>query len=443
MRSEPAEPGPVAIVGGGFSGTMLAVQLAARGLASFLIDGSGRLGRGTAYSTEEPAHLLNVSTDKMSAWPDRPRDFAEWCEDAGTGFAERRAFGRYLGEQLARAGDLVTCVHSMAIDAERGSSGWKVHLASGDALDASALVLALGNQPPPPFGGTAALPADRFVNNPWSDEARCAIDRVVREEGDVLILGTGLTMIDTVLSLVAAGHRGHITALSRRGLVPRSHVQPPYRPAPVTLDEVPLGSVRKLWRWLRRRSAEVGFRAAVDALRPHSHAIWTHLPHDERRRFMRHARPWWDVHRHRIAPQVAAQLKDLIARGKLEIVAGRVADVAAQGEGLRVTIARRDGGRAERQVAAAFNCTGPLGDMRRTADPLLKGLLEQDLARADAFALGLEVDAQNRAGERLWALGPLTKGRYWEIIAVPDIRGQVATVADDIAAELEGEDERS
>jgi uncharacterized NAD(P)/FAD-binding protein YdhS len=438
MRSD-AGVLPVAIVGGGFSGTMTAAQLSRRGVASVLIDGSGRLGRGVAYSTGEPVHLLNVTTDKMTAWPEQPRDFAAWCSDEGTGFAERRAFGAYLGEQLAEA-ENARPVEAMAVGAERDGDGWRVRLDDGRELAASALVLALGNQPPAPFSVAADLPSSLFVNNPWSPEAKAAVDLAAASGSDVLILGTGLTMIDTVLSLAAGGHQGRITALSRRGLVPRAHVHPPYQPAPIELADVPLGSVTKLWRWLRRRSAEVGFRATVDALRPHSHAVWQSLPEEEQDRFLRHARPWWDVHRHRIAPQVASQLKDMIAAGQLEIVAGRLRSLDVEGAGLQALVARRGGGTVERRVGVAFNCTGPLGDMRRTADPVLARLLASGEVKSDRFALSLEVDERSRAGGRLWALGPLTKGRYWEIIAVPDIRGQVAAVADDIAAELGAND---
>jgi len=437
MRSEPARTWPVAIVGGGFSGTMTALQLARAGVASVLIDGSGRLGRGVAYATREPAHVLNVISDKMSAWPDRTRDFADWIGDAGTGFAERRAFGQYLAEQL-QGTEEVRPIDAMACEATRDGEGWRVRLSKGEELRASGLVLALGNQPPAAVPQAEGLAADLFINNPWSERADQAIERAARDGADVLILGTGLTMIDTVLSLDAAGHRGRITALSRRGLVPRAHVDPPVAPAPVALEDLPLGAMLPLWRWLRRRSAEVGFRAAVDSLRPHSHAIWRSLAPAEVSRFLRHARPWWDVHRHRIAPEVAARLKNAIGDARLEIMAGRLGSLqpAADG-GLRATIRRRGDGVAERRVGLAFNCTGPLGDMRRTQDPLLAGLLQSGQVALDDYALGLEVDERSRAGERLWALGPMTKGRFWEITAVPDIRGQAAAVAAGIVAELQ------
>ena len=427
---------PVAIVGGGFSGVMTAVHLAARGIGSLLIDGSGRLGRGLPYATTEPAHLLNVSTDKMSAWPDRPRHFADWCGDAGTSFVERRSFGTYLGEQLAVAGDHVRRVEAMATGAEPTEAGWRLQLSDGQVFEVAALVLANGNQPPSPWPGTGALPAGMWVNDPWSDEARAAVAKAAAAQSPVLILGTGLTMVDTVLSLIAAGHQAPITAVSRRGLIPRAHIHPPAIPAPASLDEVPLGSVLALSRWLRRRTRAVGFRAAIDALRPHSHAIWRSFGIDQRRRFMRHVQPWWGAHRHRIAPQVAERIQAVIESGQLETIAGRVRDICGDGDCLSAAIALRGGGERQLEAGVGFNCTGPLGDTRRTRDPLLTALLQSGEVRRDPLGLGLLVDERSRAGTRLWALGPLTKGMYWEIIAVPDIRHQAEGVAAAIAEEL-------
>jgi uncharacterized NAD(P)/FAD-binding protein YdhS len=433
MRSD-AGALPVAIVGGGFSGTMTAVQLARRGVRSVLLDGSGRMHRGVAYSTAEPAHLLNVPSGKMSAWPDRASDFAEWLGDDGTSFAERRAFGGYIEELAGAHGELIERFEQGAAAALTANGGWRIELADGSGMEASALVLASGNQPPAPMR-LAEDAGALFVNNPWSKEAAAAVARVAEDGGDVLILGTGLTMIDTVLSLAAAGHAGRVLALSRRGLLPRSHA--PHQPVTAELSQVPAGKVLPLWRWLRERSAEVGFRAAVDSLRPHSRALWQALPLPEQKRFLRHARPWWDVHRHRIAPQIGQELAGRIADGKLEIVAGRAGSLQAERGGLVATIMPR--GSTEPlhlRFAAAFNCTGPLGDMERTRDSLLRQMLGEGLVRLDELGMGLVVDQRSRAGDRAWAVGPLTRGCFWEIVAVPDIRGQAEAVAADIVREL-------
>jgi uncharacterized NAD(P)/FAD-binding protein YdhS len=432
---------------------MVAAQLARRGIASRLIESAGREGRGTAFSTTEPAHLLNVRAEAMSAWPDAPADFAKVTGDA-RGFAERRVFGRYLRAILdeAVASGVVEVVANKAANAVPRDCEWDLELEDGTTISASTLVLAHGNQPPEPLKAGADS-GPRQINNPWSDQAAAAIAEVAASDGDVLLIGTGLTMIDTVLSLCAAGHRGRIVALSRRGQVPKAHGD--FVAAPVVEDDLPNSGLLALWRWLRRRSGEVGWRAAVDSLRPHSQDLWKALGAAEQRRFLRHARPYWDVHRHRIAPQIAGQIAERVAAGQLEIVAGRIAGMRTIDGAIEVAIRRRGtnpltplasgespsparGEAFSSRFAFAFNCTGPLGAISRTCDPLLRGLLERGSVRPDVHGIGLEVDERSRAGERLWALGPLTKGRYWEIVAVPDIRVQAAAVADDIAAELNG-----
>ena len=277
-----------------------------------------------------------------------------------------------------------------------------------------------------------------MINNPWGAEALAAIEDLAATGEDILLVGTGLTMVDAVLSLAAAGHTGRIVALSRRGLMPRGHVDDMV-PAPVEADQVPGGNVRGLWRWLRKRGAEVGWRSAVDSLRPHTHWIWKGLSLEEKKRFSRHARPWWDVHRHRIAPEVAQQLHDLIQQGRLEIVAGRIQSVEEADGGLQVAYRRRGSDRiSEGRFAYMLNCTGPLGTISRTEDPMLRQMLDDGLIKPDELGIALDVDDKSRlaGSDRAWAMGPMTKGRYWEIIAVPDIRGQAAEVADDIEAEL-------
>lgn len=429
----------VAIVGGGASGTILAAQLARRGISSVLIDGSGRMGKGVAYSTTEPAHLLNVRAEGMSALADEVDHFARAFEAEGghrRGFAQRRFFGRYLGKLLgkAEASGMVAAVEATATAASRIERGWRVNFDDGSSVEADALVLATGNQEPGALRAFAGA-GDRFIGNPWGDVARAAITDLADTGEAALIVGTGLTMVDLVLSLDAAGYRGRVVALSRRGLIPRTHAD--FEPAPVALQDVPRGDVRAMTRWLRQRGAEVGWRAAVDSLRPHSHPLWQGLDRAQQRRFLRHARPWWDVHRHRIAPEVGATVARMVASGQLEIVAGRIEDAAATDAGLNVSYRRRRSAQPQSETFAyGFNCTGPLHSMTHTRDPLLRSLLDASAVRPDHLGIGLEIDGACRAAEHLWAMGPLTKGRYWEIIAVPDIREQAAEVAADIEREL-------
>jgi uncharacterized NAD(P)/FAD-binding protein YdhS len=377
----------------------------------------------------------------MSAWAGEPDHFARVFEAEGgdkCGFAERRMFGRYLGEILdeAVASGKTRTVDAAACSAARDKDGWQIVLDNGERIGADSLVLAVGNQEPEALSAFTGV-GDRFIRNPWGTDSHGAVTELAATGGSALLVGTGLTMVDLVLSLESAGHRGKIVALSRRGLIPRSHAD--FESAPIAREDLPDGDLLALWRWLRKRGGEVGWRAAIDSLRPHSQALWQSLGGDRQRRFLRHARPWWDVHRHRIAPEVGRMLAQLIGEGRLEIVAGRVISARDTGEALDVHYRRRGAGQPQTaSFAYAFNCTGPLHSIARTRDPLLRSLFDSGQIRADQLGIGLDVDDNSRAegAERLWALGPLTKGQYWEIVAVPDIREQAAAVADDIEQEL-------
>ena len=310
-------------------------------------------------------------------------------------------------------------------------------------------MLALGNQPPDALPFARELPERLFASDPWGAAGRAAIDAAVASAvveaggGDVLVVGSGLSMIDVALSLDAAGYQGKLVAVSRRGQMPR--VSFPLRSDVPSSDSAPSGSLAELWRWVRQRTSEIDWRDAVDSVRPRTHELWQSLSEIDQRRFMRHARPWWDVHRHRIAPQAGAIVERMIAGGRMEVLAGRIKSLRDMDGGIEAVIWRRGAPEADppRQFAVGINCTGPLHAIRHTKDGVLRSLLDAGLAVPDRLGIGLEVDDEVRVigaarstPSRMWAMGSLGKARYWEIIAVPDIRVQAERVADAIAREL-------
>ncbi len=429
----------VAIIGAGFSGTMAAVQLARRRIDVVLIGRGAQAGRGVAYSTQEPAHLLNIPAAKMSAWPDRPDDFVNAIAEEGFGpedYVPRLLYGRYLRRILDQSA--ATLVEGEAVAVDESDGGWTVRLGDGAAISATALVLAPGNQPPDALPFARELSEHLFASDPWGVAGREAVAAAVASGRDVLVVGSGLSMIDAALSLDAAGHEGKLVAVSRRGQMPR--VSRPVRSDVPTSDAAPSGSLADLWRWVRQRTTEIDWRDAVDSVRPRTHELWQSLSEADQRRFMRHARPWWDAHRHRVAPQVGATIKRMIASGRMEVLGGRVESLRESESGIEAVIRRRGATEADvpRQFAVGINCTGPLHAIVHSRDGILRSLLDAGLAKPDELGIGLKVDDQVRViGARgLWAMGSLGKARYWEIIAVPDIRVQAEMVADAIAREL-------
>ena len=431
------------IVGGGYSGTLTAVGLLERGAGAVtLIERAPTFARGAAYGTRHPDHLLNVRAANMSAFPDRPDDFVHWLgTDDGAEFAPRRDYGRYLAHVLEgwRRSPALTLVTGDAVSAAREGDGWTVRLRDGRLIDGDRLVLATGNMAPQPPPGVdpARFGTGVYVDDPWRGDLLAGLS-----DGDtVLLIGTGLTMVDAVVTLGAAGFGGRVLAISRRGLVPHAHSE--YARLK-TMVEPPEGGASAVLRAMRARvRARDRWQIAIDELRPHVQRLWKRAGDVERRRFLRHLRPWWDVHRHRIAPEIAARLDAMRHDGRLETAAGRIMalDPAEGGAVLRW---RARGSAAERTatVRRIVNCTGPAGDIARFGPALVRGLFAEGVARPDPLRLGVEVDARCRAlgadGKAtpgLYAVGPLTKGMFWEVVAVPHIRGQVATLAARLALE--------
>jgi uncharacterized NAD(P)/FAD-binding protein YdhS len=384
----------------------------------------------------------------MSAFPDDPEHFLRWVRrvepDTGPGdFVQRRHYGRYLEAVLreAREGS-APGVHleprvGEVVSLSPEGEVYRVELADGTVLEARQVVLAVGNALPADLpiedGGLYASP--RYIRSPWTEGAL----RHVQPHHSVMLIGTGLTMVDTVLSLAERGHEGRIHALSRHGLLPHVH-----RPGVAAGKAMALSEprrVRSLLGALRReaRSAPSGadWRGVMDSLRPVTASLWRDLPEPERRRFLRHLRAFWDVHRHRMAPEVSETLEQFRRVGLLRLHAARV-------RGFRVTDAewvtvrvRPRGWKDEAmfRVHHVINCTGPDASIAR-GHPLLRGLLEAGLVQPDALGLGLAtdaegalLDAEGRASKGLFTLGPLRRGDLWESTAIPEIRVQAQALS--------------
>lgn len=434
----------VAIVGAGASGTMLAVQLLRRtSLRVTLIERGRAFGRGVAYGAAWDAHLLNVRSGRMSLTPERPADFTDWLAENSpdeadpNGFARRSTYGRYLEARLAEAerdapGRLQRMTGEAASVDQAG-----VRLADGRLVHADAVVLATGNLPPEPmrFRGAETL-GERLIGDPWASGALEAIGT----DEDVLLIGTGLTAVDVLLALESKGWRGRALALSRRGLLPRSHE--PHGHA-VAGRRPPTGrAVSQALRAFRVEAKADGWGEAMERIRPYVADLWRDAGPAERARFLRHLRPWWDVHRHRTAWHVGETVRRMLEDGRAEIAAGRLRSAEPENGRVRVSWSPRGAVEpATRVFDRLVVCTGPAFDLQRTADPLLGGLFREGRARVDPLRLGLDVeddgrvrDAHGRPDPRLFAMGPLTRAAFWEIVAVPDIREQAMTLADRLGA---------
>ncbi|CAB4706517.1 MAG: NAD(P)-binding protein [Actinobacteria bacterium] len=432
----------IAVVGGGASGVLTTWHLLASSpdpaLRVLLFEGSGQPGRGVAYSTTDPRHLLNVRARDMSACPDEPSHFVAWAERAGrpvepTGFQPRMVFGEYLTDLLAEvSGPRLEVVGHRVSDVVRRPGGFSVRSGAGEHAVES-VVLAHGNAAPRSLAvdGVDLPEASWHVANPWDAAALAGLP----DDASVVLVGSGLTAVDVAISLLEDAPRRRVVMLSRQGELPRPHRVDTFT---AWVTAIPTGALRAddladLVRAQVEAAArhDVDWRAVVDGLRGVTQSIWRRLDLEERRRFLAvHARQW-EVHRHRMAPEVADRIAAYRSQGRLTLAGGGLTSVVAAGGRCRVALPGGD------VVADALvNCTGPMTDVTRTCDPLLRALVERGTVAPDPLALGLSstsggllLDRDGAVVPGLYAVGPPRKGALYESTAVPEIRVQAAELA--------------
>ena len=427
----------VALVGGGFSGCAVAVNLARYAPPNFslAIFEPHDLGRGAAYGTRHREHVLNTRAHMMSMRSDEPDDFVRWLGERGgpQDFVSRALYGEYLNDR-ARAAlgrSQFTHVRDRVAAIQAQGDGFILRSSSGARVRARSVVLTTGNPPPQDEHLPLAVRLHPgYVADPWRFDYRAV-------GGHVLVVGSGLTALDVLVALNGAGHRGQVHVLSRHGRYPEVHADvKPYDVIPA-LDT---RDARSLLRSFRRQAADAasrGFdwRAVVDAVRPEAEAIWRRVPPAEQRRFARHARALWERYRHRAPQQVEAVRAQYERAGLLRTYAGRI---AAMDRGA-VTIALRGGGSLAVHPDWIVNCTGVGRTAAMAKDPLLGAMLREGIVSADPSGLGLRVGhdytAIDSGGDRvpnLYVAGPPVRGSRFEATAVPELR----RIAEQVTIEL-------
>ena len=435
----------IVICGNGASAALLLCALARRGEGSkfkVTVIGTGpRLGAGIAYATENSNHLLNVPATRMSADPLKPQDFENFlagrgikADDFAQRFVARGLYADYLDQTLKSLLPKEMQKHVRMVRAQvhgliRVGLGWTVLHGEG-STHADLVVLASGLGGPAPIAGHYAPgAAARITEIPWGEP------RVDTKE-DVMVLGTGLTAIDTVISLMDRGHTGRIKLLSRHGMLPATHVAPAKREAlPRPFPKSPSALLRAI-----KKEAGVtpeDWQGFMDAMRPHWPQIWAGFDEREKSRALRHGLSHWNRHRHRVAPAGAARVKD----AGVAILSGRLSALTMTAD-QRLTATVTHKGKAQcLTVDRVINCTGPA--LHKGHDALMENLIASRQARIGPAGLGLDVDDRNRvtdsdgaAQPSLFALGALTRGRWWEITAIPEISRQAMDIAGHIRAQF-------
>jgi uncharacterized NAD(P)/FAD-binding protein YdhS len=445
----------IAIIGAGYSGTLTAVNILRTSppdtVRVVLVEQDSTPGRGLAYRFADDNHLLNVPAGNMSALADEPNHFVGYCQDVdpafNTGsFVPRTLYGEYLQYTLAETetnhpGTLEKIKgEAIAIRPDASREKFRIELAGGASLEATQVVLAFGHfSPRPPQSVPANL--HKYLINPWDFSALDGLD----QKRPVAILGTGHTAVDVLFRLTSCNRTRKIFLLSRRGLLPHGHR---FNPTPQSACEYPAylvglpPTIRAYTRALReeatRREAAGGnWRDVLNELRPHTPRLWRALPEAERIRSLQKILPYWDVHRHRLAPAAARRLENLLDSGQVERMAGRITGFDREGADLIIQFKGRGEAPVENlDVGAVVNCTGPNNDLSSLSLPLVTQLRNEGLIQQDRLKLGLLVDddyrvidVHDQSNPGLFYVGPMLKTRYWEATAVPELRAHTRRLA--------------
>ncbi|MBC5773692.1 FAD/NAD(P)-binding protein [Pontibacter sp. KCTC 32443] len=453
----------IAIIGGGLSGTLTAIHLLHNATCNTtinLIDQDRyRMNRGIAYSSQLTFQPLNVPASAMSLFPEHPLDFFYWLEAqqhryekhlkhpvSKDDFIPRFIFGDYLKARLQEAKmkahpsiNFVE-VYDEAISVKRKANCFQVDFRDHESIKADKVVLALGNFPPAqlPIPDAAFYQSSKYVASPWA--AKGLADLPV--DASLLLIGSSLTMVDLVGSLKAQGHKGKIYVISRHGLLPQPFDV--YTPSYHKLN-LPIHSdlsVIALFRFFRKeikKAEEQGYtwRSVLDAMRPDIPAIWQALPLTEKKRFLRHVRPYWETHRHRMPASSATLINGLQQQGQLEVIAATILNMVDEGEHACITLKKRKyTATSQIKVSRVINCTGPQSDFTKIQMPLVQQLLEEGLIKPDQLKLGLEtapdgtlIGEQGTPIDGLYTLGPPRKATLYESTALREIREQAKELA--------------
>lgn len=463
-------PFTILIVGAGFSGTVLAMNLLRRpprvATRIVLLERGPTLGRGLAYAATDVPYVLNVPAGRLSADASDPLQFLRFArqhhpEADAEDFMPRSLYGAYLQEVLDQAEHAAPASVTLerrfgeVLELRRAAAGMAIEarLAAGPPRLADCVVLAIGNPPPPVFSwarGVMHHPA--YIHDPWS------LSREFRAPRSVLIVGNGLTMVDVALALSLEGEQSPlIRTISRHGLLPQP--QTIFRPLAVQGGGEGLlahaRSVRRVLAASRALAREVeslggDWREVVTFIRNLAPSLWRSFPQREQRRFLRHLQAYWDTHRHRLPPSMSARIEHMRRSGRLKVHAGRIQQLVPEGAQLRVVWRRRGAAElASFAVDAVINATGPDYAIKRSRDPLLTALQATGWIRPDALDLGLAtgehgacLSAAGPPTPGLFYIGPMLRADHWEATAALELRAHAEALARHLAISAEASAER-
>lgn len=436
----------IAIIGGGISGTLTVLQCLKQchhSLAILWFDSKNQFCKGLAYSTTDENHLLNVRANNMSVFRDEPDHFVNWLgvhhsSYSSKDFVPRKIYGLYVQHtfeslQLTNPTVRIQTIAQEVTGVLQTKYGFEI--LSDQTYKAGKLILALGNFLPahPRSISKDFISSENYVQNAFDSSL---IEKALTHK-DITIIGSGLTMIDVVVSLAHQHYTGTIRVISPHGYIPQAHTE---QPLPSIAPFIEANKTYRLSELLslvknqlkKAKEEQLNPHSVIDAMRPFLQNIWMNFSLDEKQQFLRHLRHKWGVARHRAPVQSIKLFNELKLSGRLILAKGRIYDIQRIGDGFEVyfTDSKNKGGKF--RTSFLINCTGPEADYGRLTSPLVQQLFKNGLIDSDMLKYGLNAQKDGQISQNLYTLGPPLKGILWESVAVPEIRVQAREIASKI-----------
>lgn len=433
----------IAIVGGGISGTLVVLNFLRQSQLPIEVswfDKTDAFCKGFAYSTLQAGHLLNVRAANMSLFPDETEHFVNWLATfypayTAKDFVPRKLFGEYAlhtWHTLKDTNPLVKVTqYAEEVKAiERTEQGFR--LSATKIHNCAQVVLALGNFLPahPRSQDREFVTAPDYFQNAFNP----ALTAAAAKQKQVAIIGSGLTMIDTVISLADHGYTGHITVISPHAYLPQAHQENPLPSVSAFINEDTRYTLPGLYALVnaglkKARQLNLNPHSVIDVMRPHLQELWFRLSLEDKQQFLRHLRHKWGVARHRAPAQSMAVIERLMAEQYLSVVKGRIFNVKTVADGFILSYFDHKNAEKTLDTGMLINCTGPESNPETLDFPLIRQLLRDGIITPDELKYGLNAAPDGTVSKNIYTLGPPLKGILWESTAVPEIRVQAQKLA--------------
>jgi uncharacterized NAD(P)/FAD-binding protein YdhS len=429
----------IAIIGGGISGTLTVLQIIKQSqnpITIFWFDTQNKFGKGYAYNTFDESHLLNVRANNMSVFPDEPNHFIEWLKQfhkqyTSKDFVPRKLFGEYVLQtfELLQNSNSIVKLHLITEEVKSiRKTNPDFEIKTHQHYQVQKVILAFGNFLPahPRTISKEYISSKNYFQNAFNVQLTSQIQSC----DNITIIGSGLTMIDMIVSLSHFNYKGKINVISPHAYIPQAHQENPLPSVTPFIEKNKTYSLLEVLSLVNKqlkkaKKENLSLHSVVDSMRPFLQNLWLNFSVEEKKQFLRHLRHKWGVARHRAPAQSMAIFNELKSTGQLQLIKGRISNIKSLDSGFEIHYSNKQ----ILHTQLIINCTGPESDYSQLKSPLIEYLVQNQIISPDPIKYGINAQKDGQISYNLYTIGPPLKGILWESVAVPEIRVQAQELA--------------